>query len=97
MALGCGAQVEFSGVEHIEVFESSAWAERGFCKRCGSHLFYRLKASKEYEIPAGLFDSMPKDLSFALQVYIDKKPEYYRFANASETMTEQQVIDKYVT
>lgn len=66
MARGCDREVEFSGVEHIEVFDSSAWAERGFCKRCGSHLFYRLKDSGEYEVPAGLFDSMPKDLSFAL-------------------------------
>ena len=26
--------------------QSSAWAERGFCKNCGSHLFYRLKENK---------------------------------------------------
>jgi len=30
----------FSGEEHITRFKSSNWAERGFCSKCGSNLFY---------------------------------------------------------
>lgn len=96
MALSCGRDVDFTGEENIAVFDSSEWAERGFCKQCGSHLFYRLKDTAEMEIPVGLFEGNNDDLKFALQVFIDHKPEYYSFANQTETMTEQQVIDKYV-
>lgn len=95
MALPCGSEVDFNGKENIAVFDSSDWAERGFCKQCGSHLFYRLKDSGEMEIPVGLFESDIDDLNFELQVYIDHKPDYYSFANQTETMTEQQVIEKY--
>ena len=28
--------VTFSGEENIQRYDSSTWAERGFCKRCGS-------------------------------------------------------------
>ena len=43
MAVDCGTDVSFEGEENISVYSSSEWAERGFCKECGSHLFYRLK------------------------------------------------------
>ena len=56
IAVDCGTDVTFEGEENISVFESSEWAERGFCKECGSHLFYRLKATHQYIMPAGLFD-----------------------------------------
>ena len=36
-------RVEFSGAEHLRRYDSSAWAERGFCRECGASLFYRLK------------------------------------------------------
>ncbi|GEM_PF-4418387 len=42
MAVNCGTNVSFEGEDNISVFNSSDWAERGFCKKCGSHLFYRL-------------------------------------------------------
>ena len=96
MALSCGREVDFDGEENIAVFDSSEWAERGFCKQCGSHLFYRLKDTAEMEIPVGLFEGNTDDLKFELQVFIDHKPDYYSFANQTETMTEQQVIEKYV-
>ena len=95
MALSCGSQVDFSGEENIAVFDSSDWAERGFCKQCGSHLFYRLKDSAEMEIPVGLFRGDIEDVTFKQQVFIDRKPNYYRFADQTETMTEQQIIEKY--
>jgi hypothetical protein len=38
------------------VFESSSAAERGFCRRCGTPLFFRYKASPEVELTIGSFD-----------------------------------------
>ena len=42
---------------------------------------------------AGAFDSA--DFELASQIYIDKKPGYYAFANQTPTLTEQQVIEQY--
>ena len=94
MGVSCGKDFSFEGSEHIPVYNSSEWAERGFCRNFGSNLFYRLKGSKELETAAGLFDDKG-GFNFELQVFIDKKPFYYGVANITEEMTEQEVIDKY--
>ena len=60
LAVHCGHDVHISGTEQVTVFKSSEWAERGFCSRCGTHLFYRVVQGNEYIVPVGLFgDAMP--------------------------------------
>ena len=94
MEVDCGADVEFDGGDSISVFESSEWADRGFCKQCGSHLFYRLKHTQQYMIPVGLFDD-DSGLVFDHQVFIDEKPSFYSFANTTSDMTGAEVFAKY--
>ncbi len=96
MAIDCGADVVFQSEENITVYDSSAWAERGFCSRCGSHLFYRLKQNGQHIMPAGLFDDQD-GFVFDHQVFIDNKPGFYSFANKTDDMTEAEVVAKYVT
>ncbi len=93
LAVHCGPNVEFNGEENIKVYASSDWAERAFCKQCGTHIYYKLLATGEYFVPAGIFES--NDFELTTQIYIDKKPDYYSFANQTPTLTEQQVIDLY--
>jgi hypothetical protein len=38
------------------VYESSTVAERGFCRDCGTPLFFRYKASPNFELTVGSFD-----------------------------------------
>ena len=94
LAADCGTDVSFQGDVNIAVFNSSEWAERGFCKTCGSHLFYRIKQNQQYIIPAGLFGD---DQSFVFdhQVFVDEQPEFYQFANETENMTGAEVFAKY--
>lgn len=94
LAVDCGTAVQVDGEEHVTAYDSSAWAQRGFCSRCGSHLFYRLKDDEQYIIPIGLFDVHPK-VSFDSQIFIDEKPEYYAFANQTTFMTGAEVFTKY--
>jgi len=94
MSVRCGKGVIFEGEENISVYNSSEWAERGFCKRCGSHLFYRLKESNEHEIPVGLFKDQ-EHFNFDLQVFVDMKPSFYSFANKTKEMTEAEVIEEF--
>ena len=94
LAANCGNKVIFEGEENIGVFNSSAWAERGFCKLCGTHLFYRLKGSGDYSIPVGLFDN---DLNITLheQFFIEEKPNYYSFAEKTIQMTGAELFAKF--
>ncbi len=94
MAVDCGQNVEFTNDENISIYDSSAWAERGFCKYCGSHLFYRLKENKQYIMPAGLFEN-DDNLVFDHQVFIDEKPHFYSFSNATKDMTGAEVFTKF--
>lgn len=94
MEIDCGTEVSFSDEENIEVFDSSAWAERGFCRKCGSHLFYRLKEINQYMIPVGLLDNQ-EGLVFDSQVYIDRKPSFYSFSNTTKSLTEAEIIEMY--
>ncbi len=89
-----GIQVKFKGKESITIYSSSDWAERGFCKTCGTHLFYRLKETGFYNFPLGLIDENEK-LKFHLQIFVDHKPAHYDFSNETTVMTEAEVIAKY--
>lgn len=86
--------LQFTGEENITVYDSSEWADRGFCKCCGSHLYFRSKEPQRYYIPIGLLDDVT-GIQFQSQIYIDKKPDYYSFADKTETMTEAEVIAFY--
>jgi hypothetical protein len=94
LAVDCGADVVIEGEENVGVYDSSQWAERGFCTRCGTHLFYRLKQNQQYHIPAGLLDGCD-DLVFESQVFIDEKPGYYAFANETKNMTGAEIFAMY--
>lgn len=83
--------VTWQGDAQIGVYASSDWAERGFCKHCGTHLFYRMKDSSFYAISAGVVDPEGA-LVFDHQVFIDRKPGNYAFANQTQNLTEAQVF-----
>ena len=80
-------RVEFRGEEHIRRYDSSAWAERGFCARCGSNLFYRLKPGGTPILWLGTFDDQA-GLLLAGEIYIDAKPEGYGLAGDHPRYTE---------
>jgi hypothetical protein len=93
LAVHCGPDVQFQGGEHVTVYESSAWAQRAFCGKCGTHLYYKLLATGEYFIPAGVFES--NDFEITAQIYVDNKPGYYALANQTAMLTEQQVLEQF--
>ncbi|MBK05999.1 MAG: aldehyde-activating protein [Deltaproteobacteria bacterium] len=94
LALSSGTQVTIEGEEHITAYSSSAWAERGFCKHCGTHLFYKLKQAQSYTVPLGFFEEL-SGLTFQHEIFIDEKPDCYAFAGERETMTGAEVFAKY--
>lgn len=88
--------VDIQGLDKVSLFQSSDWAERGFCQNCGTHLFYRLKDNQQYILPVDLFD-LDQELQLSHQVFIDEKPDYYSFANKTENLTGAQVFAQFQT
>lgn len=94
LAVECGGEVTFEGADNISTYGSSEWAERGFCGRCGSHLFYRLREAGTYAIPFGVFDDGGPWV-FDHQIFIDEKPSCYAFANETKNLTGAEVFALY--
>ena len=94
MGAHCGNDVSFWGEKNISIYSSSDWAERGFCKTCGSLMFYRLTENMHHFIPVGLFEDQ-NQFVLERQSYIDRKPSYYSFSNYKYDLTENEMIEKY--
>jgi len=84
-------KVSFTGEEHIARFASSEWAERGFCQRCGGHLFYYLKPADQYMMEVGAFDDMTP-FRLAGEIYVDEKPDGYAFAGDHPRLTGEEFL-----
>lgn len=93
-AVHCGPDVRFSG-QAPSRYQSSDWAERGFCPTCGTHLFYHLLPSDEYILTAGLFQD--RDFNLSSEIFIDEKPAYYELKNETRKMTGQQVFEQFTS
>jgi len=94
-AVACGADVKFEGGENIKEFESSAWANRGFCQQCGTHLYYTMKESQSYNVPLGLFPQglfpTGEDWLMSMQYFSDERPSYYCFSNQTKELTGAEI------
>lgn len=83
--------VEFEGAEHLERYDSSDWAERGFCRKCGTNLFYFLKPAQQYILSLGAFEDAGT-FELAGEIYVDRKPAYYALAGDHERLTEAEFL-----
>ncbi|MBX2856876.1 MAG: GFA family protein, partial [Rhodobacteraceae bacterium] len=87
MGVLAGPDVTFEGAENLVLHSASDWAERGFCRLCGGHLFFRVKANGRHSLGAGAFDDQ-SGFTFVRQICFDKKPDYYDFAQETATVDE---------
>ena len=94
LVVDLGSEVKFTGEDEIQIYDSSEWGERGFCGKCGTHLFYRFKQNNQYYVPVGIFSNR-QDFVFDHQIFIDRKPEYYSFADNTHNMTEAEVMKMF--
>ena len=91
LAIDSGILKGVNDESSITRFQSSEWAERGFCNKCGTSLFYYLKPADQYHFPVGLLDS-DLQIKFSHQIFIDEKPDYYSFSNETQNMTGAEVF-----
>ena len=101
MAVHATGKPAFNGEEHIGIYSSSQWAERGFCKNCGSNLFYHLLPRPglpdgEYMLSAGAIADQSQ-LNFDNEVYVEQAPGWYRFTEEENRtrLTEADIMAMY--
>ncbi len=60
----------------LQWYRSSPAAERGFCRVCGSNLFWRPDGEGRTAITAGTLDS-PTGIKLAEHIFVADKGDYY--------------------
>ena len=78
----------FTRDDGLEWYASSDFARRGFCKHCGSSLFYRMNDEDGIGIAAGCLDG-PTGLTATKHIFVKDKGDYY---DLSDDLTK---IDRY--
>lgn len=68
--------LEFTENSGLVWFDSSDVAKRGFCRDCGSSLFYRHKDKAYIAVAAGSLDQ-PTGLKMVEEVFCHEKADYY--------------------
>lgn len=70
----------FISKKWLKIYDSSPVAERGFCKNCGTSIFYHRKLDEGYCIPPAIIKDLPQDkVCFSKEWYIENKPYYYEY------------------
>lgn len=72
--------VSIGGEEHISRYRASPEAERGFCRNCGSALFWKADGEESMALMAGLFD-LPTGLEGAHHIFCDGKADFYELSD----------------
>lgn len=68
--------VSVHGEENLNWYAASQDARRGFCKTCGSALFWKHLKSQDISILAGAFEN-PTGLRGEVHIYVGDKGDYY--------------------
>lgn len=88
-------EMRFEDDSAVALHQSSDWAERGFCRVCGSSLFYRTTAPGPmrgvHHLAVGALDDLD-GLTMTGEIFIDRKPDAYAFAGDRHRMTEAEAM-----
>jgi hypothetical protein len=80
------------GAENLAWFTSSDTARRGFCRICGSNLFWEGNGLPYVSITAGSLDS-PTGLTLDRHIFVADKGDYYAIADG---VPQSQAFEDYV-
>ncbi len=70
------------GSENVAWYRASDWAGRGFCRTCGSALFWKGDGSNYTSVMAGSFDR-PTGFSIGVHIYCADKGDYYEITDGA--------------
>lgn len=70
------ADIDIQGTESLAWYAASDEAKRGFCRDCGSVLFWKRNGSDRISVMAGTFDR-PTGLEGESHIFVADKGDYY--------------------
>lgn len=73
-------QLSVSGADNLNWYAASDTAKRGFCRTCGSLLFWKANGSDRTSIMAGSFDK-PTGLVAGHHIHVADKGDYYEITD----------------
>lgn len=93
MTVHCSGEPTFENQEGLAWYPGSEWAERGFCSRCGSSLFYRLTMQPDPDLIVSVeaFDDAD-DMILEPHIYVDALPQRYQFGDSRPRVTEAEFL-----
>lgn len=72
--------IQIDGADHLTWYQSSASARRGFCRDCGSKLFWQAMDRDTIDIAVGSLDQ-PTGIWLARHIFVADKGDYYEIAD----------------
>lgn len=73
-------QINFLEKDDLGWYDSTDLAIRGFCKNCGSTLFWRLKGREEWHISASSFDD-PIPVKLTNHIFVTERGSFYEITD----------------
>ena len=86
--------LQFTGEENITHYPSSKWAERGFCKNCGTNLFFLFTPGNSYFMCVGAFDDASQ-FELKGEIYVDHQSRGDACAGELSLLTEAEFLAKF--
>jgi hypothetical protein len=91
MAVAC-EDVRIEPTESLATYVSSEWAERQFCRSCGSSLFWRMRGHEGHIYVSALSFEDQDQLNLESEIFIDEKPSWYDFSGDRPRLTGAEVV-----
>jgi hypothetical protein len=96
LSVHCDGTVHVGDRSQVGVFRSSEWAERHFCRTCGTSLFYKLIDRDYWSVSLEALDD-PSVFAFESEIFIDEKPDRYAFANDTRKVTGAEAFAEFTS
>ena len=84
-------QFTIHGEDNVAVYRSSEWAERAFCKTCGSNLWFKFLPTGNRSFSAGLFDSA-SSAKVEKEIFVDEAASWTCIGGEHPKMTGEEII-----
>lgn len=90
--------ITIDGVENVKTYQSSEWAERSWCDKCGSGVWYRVTSpgpyGGTYHVPVGLLDD-PSGMTLKTEIFVDVRNPAFSYAEDTKKMTGAEVMAQF--
>lgn len=85
--------VSFEGADNIGEYFASDWGARGFCRLCGTTLYWRMRDREVTSLAVGVLDER-SDLRLTGEIFSDCRPNWLPMVPGASQSTEAEEMRK---